>query len=296
MSKNKTWSPPGWPWELDILALVFVIIGLVVPYSLYTGNMAGGAESVNPAVLKLKEQTYILWSIGICVLYVMHLALANVSMEAQSTPFVHLISPLVFSLLAYFRINTVAKDMERTTFIDGSVGQIAMLVGAILFITLIVARLRMARYLHRFRDVQWDIISYARYDSSYLELIAQFRPLVYPPRRYRASEEGVLVEGWFYTIVVPFDSVQTINPVRTMGFSAAGNYYASTTSSLVRFELLDNDKPLFISPENRDEFIQYCARHVARTRPSATHHSRHGTSAGVTARGTQAGVQPADKT
>ncbi len=281
MSKNKTWAAPGWPWELDILALIFVVLAVWVPYDIFQ-ECAPAIK--NPAILKLKEQTYTLWSIGICILFAMHLAVANVRMEALSTPFVHLVSPLIFAFLAYYRIFVVSHDFNRISVINGSAGQIALLAVAIILITLIVAKLRMARYLHRFRDVQWDLICRSPYDSTYLELMAQFRPLVYPPRRYRASEQGVLVEGWFYTIVIPFETVQTINPVRSMGIASAGNYYATSSRCLVRFELLDSDRPLFISPENRDEFLQYCARHVARVRPSTSHHSRHGTSPGVTAR------------
>lgn len=284
MSKNKTWAPPGWPWELDILALLFVVVAVVLPYSIYTGNLASAETTANPAVLKLKEQTYILWSIGICLLFVMHLALGGARLEMLSTPFIHLISPMVFAVLAYYRIYIVSVDMEKITLVTGQPGQIAMLIAGVFLLTFVVARLRMARYLHRFRDTQWDLICPSHYDSSYLELIAQFRPLVYPPRRYRACEEGILVEGWFYTIGIPFDMVQTINPIRAMGFAADGNYYASNTNALVRFELLDSGKPIFISPDGRDEFIQYCARHVARMRPSTNHHSRHGTNPGVTAR------------
>lgn len=290
MSKNKTWAPPGWPWELDILALIFLVIALAVPYAIFSGQTADPSLSINPAEQKLKEQTYMLWSIGICLLYVMHLALAGARLETLSTPFIHLLSPMVFALLAYFRIYTVATDMEQSTMVTGEPAQIALLIAGVFVLTFVVARLRMARYLHRFRDVQWDLLCASRYDASYLELITQFRPLVYPPRRYRVCENGILVEGWFYTIAIPFEMVQTINPVRTMGIAAAGNYYASNTGALVRFELLDSGKPIFISPDNRDEFIQYCARHVARMRPSANHQSRHGgTSPGTSARHTHAG-------
>ncbi len=280
MSKKTVWAPPGWPFELDALALAFVLLALIVPYSIFMDQVAT-ATLDNPVASKLQEQTNILWAIGICVLFVMHLALAGASMDTLSTPFLHLLSPLFFGLLAYFRIFAVSNDAGRTNFfITGSAGQVALLFVVGLIATFLVARLRMARHLMRFRNTVWDKVEKSSFDSSYFELIAQFRPLVYPPRNYRASEAGILVEGWFYTIVIPFEMVQSISAVRTMGFSAAGNYYATNTKSLVRLELLDNGKPIFISPDHREEFIQYCAHHIARLRPSA-HHSRHGTSPGI---------------
>ena len=192
MSKNKTWSSPGWPWELDILAFVFVVIALLVPFLIYHENTSAAGVS-NPAALRLKEQTYILWSIGIGVLYVMHIAVASASLGNISTPFIHLISPLGFALLGYYRIYEVSADMGSITMINGETGQVVAASAAVIFITLVVAKLRMARLMHRFRDVQWDLVCPSSYDRSYFELMTQFRPLVYPPRRYRASEQGLLV-------------------------------------------------------------------------------------------------------
>ena len=278
MAKKNTWATPGWPFELDLLALLFLLAAVLIPFSLFNGYSPEVNADTNLAVAKLKEQTYILWSIGICVLFVMHLALAGANMEIISTPFLHLVSPMVFALLAYFRVHSVASDIGQPVwYATGEPKQIVLLALGVFFLTFLAARLRMLRYLLRFRDTRWDLVLKSSYDSSYLELIAQFRPLVYPPRRYRACEEGFIVEGFFYIIAIPFAMVQTINPVRNVGFSSAGNYYASNTQSMVRLELLDSGKPIFISPDQRDEFIQYCARHVARTRPAST---RQGTYTG----------------
>lgn len=294
MSKNKTWAPPGWPWELDILSFVFLVLGVFIPYNLFSQHQSESALAVNQAAIALKEQTYILWSIGLVILFIMHLALAGASDDSMSTPFIHLISPLLFAGLAYYRIYVVAHDMGQSTFVNGTWGQMVLCGVGVMVATLIMARLRLARHMHRYRDEAWDMECPASYDRTYFELIAQFRPLVYPPRRYRLSPQGILVEGWFYAIVIPFAKLQSINPVRAMGVSAAGHYYASNTNSLVRFELLDSDQPMFISPDGRDEFIQYCLHHAARMRPSSVHRSRHGTNPGVTARDTHPGLSARD--
>ena len=294
MSKNKTWAPPGWPWELDLLSLIFLVAGLLIPYNIFIQHYAESSLAANQAALKLKEQTYILWSIGLVVLFVMHLALAGASDDSMSTPFIHLFSPLVFAGLAYYRIYTVSHDMGQASFVTGHWTQMLLFGVVVVAATLIMARLGLARHMHRYRDESWDLICPARYDRSFFTLIVQFRPLVYPPRRYRLSQNGILVEGWFYAIVLPFSKLQSMNPVRFMGISTAGHYYASNSSNLVRFELLDSDRPLFISPEQRDEFIQYCMHHLLRARPSSVHRSRHGTNPGVTARDTHPGLTARD--
>jgi hypothetical protein len=288
MSKKKTWAPPGWPWELDALALVFVIIGLAVPYLLSTDHASTAATGDNPATAVLQEQRNVLWAIGIVVLFVMHLAVAGASLETISTPFVHLVSPMAFALLAYYRVFAVARDTGKAAVVTGSPLQITLLVLAVAVTTLLVARIRMARYLLRFDEVKWDVVSKAQYDQSYFELMAELRPLIYPPRLYRASEEGFLIEGWFYIMPVPFTMVQSLTALNSTGFASNGKYHASSARNLIRLELLDNSEPLFISPQNRNEFVQYCTNHVLRLRPSTGgKHTRPGTAAGHTHNGTR---------
>ena len=289
MSKNKTWGPAGWPWELDLLSLVFIVVAVLLPYQIFAAHAADSSLAANQAALKLKEQSYILWSIGLVALLLMHLGLAGVGDRSNSLPVIHLVSPLVFAGLAYYRILVVSSDLNQPMFVNGHLGQMLLGIVVVIVATLLVAKLRMARLMHRFRDTAWEMECGSEYDRSYFELIAQFRPLLYPPRRYRLCDEGILVEGWIYAVVIPFSNIQSINPVKAMGFSSAGHYYASNTSSLVRLELLDSDDPLFISPYGRDEFLHYCAHHVARTRPSTHHRTRQGTNPGVTARDTHPG-------
>ena len=290
MSKNKTWAPPGWPWELDLVTLAFLVIGVLIPYNIFTSHIADSSLAANQAVAKLKEQTYILWSIGLCLLYIMHLALSRTGDDSLSIPVVQLISPMLFACLAYYRIHTVSHDMQQPTMLTGGFGQIALLLVVVMLITFIVARLRLARHLHRFRDTQWDLECSASFDSSYFSLLAEFRPLVYPPRRYRVCDQGLLIEGWFYSVVVPFSSVQSASTVRASAIAAAGHYYASNTANLVRLELTDSPLPLFISPEGRDEVVHYITQHTTHMRPSQHHRSRHGTHPGVTARDTHPGL------
>ncbi len=280
MSKNKTWSPPGWPWELDLLALIFVVIALVVPYVYF-----GGAAS-DDVTRALREQQHVLWAIGIVVLFVMHLAVGGATLELISTPFLHLISPVVFALIAYYRSHTVFTQAQIESRIDGSPLQYIAVAAGSLILSLLVARFRKSRFLFRFRNVQWDIIQKAPYDNTYWNLITEFQPLVYPPRAYRACSEGILIEGWFYVMAVPFEMFQSLTAAAGLRHATNGRYLASTTRNMIRIELLDNSEPLYISPANRQEFLSYCASHFGRLRPLAGH----------SARGTHAGTQQSSQT
>lgn len=286
MSKNKTWAPPGWPWEMDILALVFVVAALVIPYYFFT-------EATSSDITRtLKEQQHVLWAIGITVLFVMHLAVAGTTLETISTPFLHLLSPVAFAVLAYYRTYTVLKETNRPSIFTGSPLQYALVVISVLLLSLVIARIRMARHLLRFRDVKWDIISKSKYDSSYFQLIAEFQPLVYPPRVLRACTEGILIEGWFYLMPIPFEMFQGLAPTAGIRHASSGRYLASSAHNLIRVELLDNAEPLYISPENRAEFLNYCAQHITHLRVHSSGGARTRSGATDTSAGTARGTRP----
>lgn len=290
MSKNKTWAPPGWPWELDALSFVFVIAALAIPYVLF------GQSSGDEVTLTLREQHHVLWAIGIFVLFVIQLAIGGGTLEMISTPFLHLIAPTVFAVIAYFRIHTVLEETGIKTWVSGSALQYILFAIGALALTLIIARIRTLRFLRKFRDFHWEISQKAPYDKTYWSLIAEFEPLVYPPRAYRACNEGILIEGWFYMMAIPFEMFQSLTPAAGMRHASSGRYLASSTRNMIRIELLDNAQPLYISPANRSEFIAYCASHFARIRAhgstaKGTHAgTTRGTHTGATARGSSKGT------
>jgi hypothetical protein len=268
MSKNKTWSPPGWPWELDLLSAVFVIIALTVPFIYFGRDAADEVASV------LREQQHVLWAIGIVVLFLMHLVLGVSTFEFITTPFLHLISPVVFALIAYFRAHTIFIEAKIQTPFSGSFGQYAGVAASVFLIALLVARIRKARFMRRFRDIKWDLVHKAPYDGTYWQLLTEFQPLVYPPRTYRACNDGILIEGWFYAMAIPFEMFQSLTAASGLRHATNGRYFASTTRTMIRIELLDNAEPVYISPENRQQFLAYCANHVARLRPQSGHSAR----------------------
>ncbi len=298
MSKNKTWIPSRWPWEMDILSLLFVLAALIIPYYYFTETNS------SDVTWTLKEQQHVLWAIGIVVLFIMHFAVAGATLEMISTPVLHLFSPVAFALVAYYRIHTTFVDSGQPTILTGSVLQYILVAACVMVLVFVMARIRMARHLLRFRHITWDITCRSPYDSTYFRLISQFKPLAYPPHIIRACSEGVLLEGWFYLLPLPFEMFQGIAPIQHMPYTSTGRFYASSARTLVRIELLDTAKPLFISPENRNEFVSYCIQQIAhlrghdagRTSTGTRAGTRAGTRPGTIARGTKSSTQPAGRT
>lgn len=280
MSKNKKWSSPGWPWELDLLSLIFVAVALIVPFMYFE---AAGSNEVTRA---LREQHHTLWAIGIVVLFVVQLAIGGATLELISTPILHLVAPPIFAALAYYRSITVLQEANIPSALGGTVLHYALVVAAAIALTLAAARIRTVRFLRRFRDVQWDIVQKAPYDDTYWSLIPEFQPLVYPPRCYRACSEGILIEGLFYAMAIPFEMFQSLSPAAGLRHATNGRYMASSRRSIIRIELLDNAEPLFISPADRQSFLAYCAAQVSRLRPISSAKATHAGSA----RGTHAGT------
>lgn len=285
MSKNKTWSPPGWPWELDLLSLVFVGVALIVPYIYFQ------MSSEDEITMALREQRHTLWAIGIVLLFILQIIIGGASLELISTPILHLVAPTLFALLAYYRSFTALQEANLTQVINGSVFQYFLVSIAAIALTAVMARIRTLRYLSHYRNVEWEIVQKAPYDSTYWSLITEFEPLVYPPRYYRACKDGILIESWFFIMAIPFTAFQSLSAAAGMRHTTNGRYIASSAKSLIRIELLDNAEPLFISPADRQQFLAYCAMHVARLRPTSTtaRAPSHGTHSG-TARGTHAGT------
>lgn len=274
---------------MDLLSLLFVVAALFLPYYFFSADSTGDVAKV------LQEQQHVLWAIGIAVLSVMYLAVAGATNDLITPPFLHLLSPTLFAVLAYYRTYAVLKDTNQPSLLSGSPLQYSLVIVSVLLLSMVLARIQLARYMLRFRALKWDITCRSKYDRSYLQLIALLRPLIYPPRTIRACPEGILVQGWFYIMAVPYEMFQSMTAVPGLMHSANGRYLASSVHTMVRIELSDSTRPLFISPENRDEFLAYCSQHLpqrtgyggrgGRTHAGATHYS------GGTARGTRVSAQ-----
>jgi len=287
VSRIKAWKP-GWPWELELLAFVFVVTAIAIPmylqyYCSATENelslMAQAAHRTLRADTSWSEMTNLMWAVAIVGIYLSHLMIASTSSEWISTPFTHLFAPFVFATITYARLLKISCGTHTMRIVTGSALEITSWVIGVLSITFLLARIRMARHMVKLRDIAWDITTPTKTDITYLTLLAYFRPLIYPPREYRVSQEGILIEGWFYVMPIPFEVISTIEPVKSTHLISSAYVLATSARNLIRIHLLEHPEPIFISPARHDEFLSYCNRIIAPRRP--------GTRAGDTSAGTR---------
>ena len=288
MSNNKTkWNPPGYPWELELITFCFFIASLLVPYYFHHYGVhetlpemtQHGATAMEVGRNSLSTQFGFLVSLGVVALYVFHFAFAIMDAGKITASPLHLLSPCAFAAIAYYRISqTGGLQNSSLSFIDGSNIQMIALVFMVGLLTSVLARLRTYRYMLNFDATSWEIISPSLYDATYFQLIAQMHPLIYAPRRYLASNEGIVIEGWFYAKPISFSRIHSLSRIASSGIMNNGYYYASSSRSLVRLELHESTKATYISPTDRDEFVRYCSQHIARRMAShKASPTRHGT-------------------
>ena len=256
------------------MALVFVLTALIVPLWLATQYVPDPEEMtlVQRAQMERRQveagyqdMTNFFWAIGILGVYVIHLLIAASSFDMISTSFSHLFSPLIFSSITYFRLLGVTDEETATNLVSGSPLEFSFWVLGVLAITGLVARIRMARHMRRFEDVDWEIQTPSQFDSTFFsDLAITVRPLVYPPRTYRASQDGILIEGWLYILPLSFHSIQSVEGVKQTHYFGQAQHFATSSKTMVRIQLTDSKAPLFISPEDKDAFIAYCNRHLSR--------------------------------
>ncbi|HMP74630.1 MAG TPA: hypothetical protein PKE55_15350, partial [Kiritimatiellia bacterium] len=304
--RNQPWNPPGWPWELEAIAFLILLAALFVPMVLFdSGNEAiarttliqeATGQAASSRSNPLSEQMSFMWSFGIVSLYIIHLVLGGMNYNKLTTPMTHIVTPLLLTVIAFYQIShAAAENAVEMPFIDGNPVNLALLLLLVFLVTLIAARVRMARYMLRFRDEAWEIVTPTVYDGTFTKILAQWRPLLYTPRLYRACNRGILIEGWTYLMPMSFDSINAISKINSVSMSATGYYFATSAKSLLRLETTDSTVSTFISPQARDDLAVYCNQHIARRRASHTHpgatRAGRGTRPG-TRHGTHADTRP----
>ncbi len=272
MSQKKSiWAPPGWAWELELLTLLFFILALAAPFYLHYNAPPKSTENLtlvqmaqlqnkNPVHVSMEEQRGIFWALIVAGIYVAHLVIGHISLQIVSTPAASIFFPALFATIAYLRTSTTANYLEMDLpLLDGSWPHALAAFGLVLSAGLLIARVRMRRQLLRFRQVQWGITTKNVIDGSMLtEVISAFRPLIYPPQRYQACEDGILVVGYFYIMPIPFKTIHSIVRAKKGNLLTSSYTLATSAHHLARIQLTEQSEPIFISPLNTDEFVRYC--------------------------------------
>jgi len=281
--KRTKWNPPGWPWELEVLTLVFCFLAVWGPYHVETSNhlsdhamiATAGSEATQPEAIKTQFRFMI--AVGIVALYVIHLMLASSILSHITVSPVHFFSPSVFALISHFRITHTPGFEFQFSYLMQSTYQAALIFVIVITATAILMWIRRIRDMRAFSSTNWGITARARYDRTYPELIMQMKPLFFPPRRYRACAEGIVIEGWHYAMPIGMGDINSMNKASISGIMGSGDFYAGSMKNAVRIDLHDSRQGLYISPENPDEFIAFCEKYLVRRKTSGPGLStRHG--------------------
>lgn len=267
--RRKIWAPPNRPWEIELMIVAFVIVALAVPFF-----VAMSRADTAPIPTTIMEQartpvrtgtdmnhvTGFLWAVAVTGVYFMHLTLASGRNTFNTTPGYYLVAPLAFAALAYFRLYQQAGAYNLANpLVSGSFLEISLWLVGTAFATVLLGRMRMLRHRIRFRNTAWDISTPTRVDETYYKALAWLVfPLVYPPRRYRACPDGLLIEGWLYLCPLPFTVIEEVDHVAEFNPIMKAEIYASSARNMIQIDLTDQPEPILISPRDHDGLLAYC--------------------------------------
>ena len=271
---RQRWSEPPWPWALELLTVLMLCVGLATPVILGAIEASPGRGSTAPAGLST-----LLWPALLLGYYVLHLMVARASTDRLSTPLIHLVSPTLAAVLSYLALSRAAATAGlEVSVLSGGPLDLVLLVLIMLSTTLLLARVSMTWMRRRFRATTWEITCGNRMNHTIWAVAAQVYPLVYPPLRYAACPEGLLIEGWHFLVIIPFDDVRAVSKVRFGNVEASGHYFATAAEDLLRIDCSDTTMPIYLSPVEHEQLLHYCSHHVRRRRQPTSHGTHPGVS------------------
>ena len=286
-TQSSPWKP-GWPWELEIITLIFLIFGAVFPVYMsvsdsllggqnHHGPVIGAALAANPHFDARQFITSIYWALGLLALYAVHIFAGSVTLAWHSAPIWHTLSPLVFSALAYCRLSSYAGlRPEHILISTGPIG-ILLWVSGTLALVIVAGSLTRRRVMRRMRPRKWIVDTPTILDRTWFKLFVFLRPLLYPPRRVKLDEEGICIEGLNYAITMPFDIIQAVEYISLPSIFSHGLYFATSARHLVSIRLKDWSEPIIISPRDRDRFVTEAQKIIEARRPPTKCGTRPGT-------------------
>ncbi len=268
-TKSTKWNPPGWPWELEIIIFLLLMVSLFAPVYFGGDAMPDVRGGLDPARKQLATQMNFLGTVAIIGVYVLHIMLAATGINRVTVSPVHFLSPLVMALIAHYRIaHSVTADTPAAG-VQWVAWQIALVIFVSSVITLLLMMVRRHQYMKRFAGTSWLHEAPAAYAvRDYLRLIWQWRPLLYPPRKYRACAEGLIIEGAHYAMAFGFSDVQSMALVHGSAVLSSGQFYAGSSREMIRIGLYDSTATLWIAPANAGAFLHACQPFITRRKVS----------------------------
>lgn len=289
-SATSKWRP-GWPWELELLTILFVLAAAAIPlYTCYssspptpTSTSLAGAYHMHYRDLTSRNEliTNLYWGFAVVALYLIYLLTANYTRGWISAPLSHFLAPLIFAGLGVYRLSGYCPHNLKEPIMDPSALNYGAWGVGTLCLVFLAGQLTRWRHLRRFRHQQWLVDSPTALDRTFLRLIPFLRPLFYPPVRYRLAEEGILIEGVNYVIALPMDIIQTVE-YATLGSSCSSAFVVATSARyLVRIRLKHWSEPLLVSPLERESFVSKALEIIDSRRPATRCGTRPGTRRGT---------------
>lgn len=266
--RHNAWQPPGWPWELEIFALLFVLLSLILPLFPSTPASSQALQSnfiFQESIQQIEEQSawwgdmqMFIWIVVIIGLYMAHIWIARSTFEWMSTPFTNLTMPPVFAAILYVRLLQMGETSPVSYTLTGSLPEIAALTAIVLFLTAFIGRMRRNRELKKYAHMNWNWQTTADYDKTYIELIPFLHPLVYAPRHFYCCRDGLLVVGWLYVMPLPLRDIASAQLRKSLMAYGNSLCLATKNHNIIQINLRDYKTPVYISPKNSTMFMNQC--------------------------------------
>lgn len=264
-SATGSWGRQARPWSLEVLTLLFTVLGLAEPF---VQRMIAGSSAPTESETSIG---IMLWPALLMGTYIVHRIFARSAPNCLSTPFSYLIAPPIAATLCYM---AYAYKFEESglhyAWISTSPLAAAFVAFDTLVVTLVLSRLHMLDNWKRIAGSAWEIDQPARRDGTIWSIAAQFYPLAYRPAQYLACPDGVVVKGWHFLVALPFKDIRSIAELPRGDIAISGYYFVSSDRDLLRIDLSDNTIPFYLSPEEPTAFMEYMRRFTS-VRRAGTH-------------------------
>ena len=256
---RKLWRDTPWAWEFEILTFLILGLGLFFCTRYEMQNIPAYAKTAEVIELDTARSVWAMLSV---LAYVGHLLMSRVALRDVSTPFHLMVSPLLFALLGFFNYRSAFIRVHGMANWEFPLQGFLFLIGGIMAMSLLLARVRMMRVMLPFRDMRWqlDVAPQKGRIEKMVELMLRVHPLIYPPVRYRANASGIEIEGLFYVTLVSYREMRSISLHGRGDMFSSGVFLTHTMENLVRIHLKTRKEPIVIGPKNPEVFVEFTRR------------------------------------
>ena len=249
MKKRDPWIWRPKAWEFEIFIFLLFILSFSLPILLDDGQVLESpfTNSDAPHIYDVYLKS---WSWLLLLVYAAHFFMGRLAPVYVVPSFTHLISPSLVAAAGCLNV--------YSTFVF-SLSEVLMVMIAVLGMTYLLAKFHKWRVLKLFKDEPWEVNTPPRKDLSYIgELLLLVRPLFYNPKAYRASENGIMIEGGIFVAAIPFGDIEAIANHVEGQIASTGCYFSRSMHQLMMMSLKKNQETIFISPQDDEDFFSYC--------------------------------------